>query len=280
MGEVFPATDDKLKTEYSEEAYNPDGLVQRAVRQLKKRWPELIVVTDVALDPYNVDGHDGHVNGKGVILNDESVITLVKQALSHAHAGADIIAPSDMQDGRVLAIRRALDDAGFSRVLILSYTAKYASAFYGPFREALDSAPKKSTESKPIPSHKRTYQMDPGNKREAIREARCDEAEGADIMMVKPAMCYLDIIHVLRETSTLPIAAYQVSGEYAMIKAACLNNWLEEKHIVMESLLSIRRAGADIIFTYFAREASRWLREDMIGFRHISKNGTLKKWWS
>lgn len=280
MVEVFPAVEESLKTAGSEEAWNPNGLVQIAIRRLKSRWPELVVVTDVALDPYNIDGHDGLVDDNGVIVNDASIAALVKQALSHAEAGADIIAPSDMQDGRALAIRRALDEHGYSHVSILSYTAKYASAFYGPFRDALGSAPKSGTAGgKPIPSHKKTYQMDPGNKREALREAALDEAEGVDIMMVKPAMAYLDIIHVLRESSHLPIAAYQVSGEYAMIKAACKNGWLNEKDIVMELLMSIRRAGADIIFTYFARDAARYLKEGyMPGYRHLSPQGGLKKW--
>ena len=218
MVEVFPAVADDLKTADAAEAYNPAGLVPRAVQMLKERWPGLTVVTDVALDPYNSLGHDGLVReSDGVILNDESIEVLAKQALCHARAGADIIAPSDMMDGRVAAIRAALDADGFAHVSILSYTAKYASAFYGPFREALDSAPRADAESK-VPSHKKTYQMDPANKREALRECALDEAEGADIMMVKPAVAYLDVIAALRAASTLPIAAYHVSGEYAMIK--------------------------------------------------------------
>ena len=253
--ELFPAIDEALKTSDGKECYNPDGLVPRAIKMLKNEFSDLVVVTDVALDPYSSDGHDGIVDKRsGRILNDESVEILCKQALCHARAGADIIAPSDMMDGRVGAIRSALDRENFKDVLILSYTAKYASSFYGPFREALDSAPKFGD--------KKTYQMDPGNAREAIRELHYDESEGADICMIKPAMAYLDIIQRLRQNTTLPLAAYQVSGEYAMLKAASQNGWLEEKKVVMESLLSIRRAGADIIFTYFARQAAKWLKED------------------
>jgi porphobilinogen synthase len=260
MVEVFPAVDDALKTAGAEESYNDAGLVPRAVRLLKEKWPRLVVVTDVALDPYNSLGHDGLVReADGVILNDESIEVLCKQALCHARAGADIIAPSDMMDGRIGALRRALDGGGFSHVSLLSYTAKYASAFYGPFREALDSAPR---EIGVVPTHKKSYQMDPANSREALREAALDEAEGADIMMVKPALPYLDIVAKLRGASTLPIAAYHVSGEYAMLKAAALNGWLDERRAVLEALLGIRRAGADLIFTYYARQAARWLAED------------------
>lgn len=249
---LFPAIADELKSSQGEEAYRADGLVPRAIRALKNRFPELIVVTDVALDPYSSDGHDGIVQG-GKILNDETVEVLCKQALCQAQAGADIIAPSDMMDGRVAAIRDTLDDAGFTDVSILSYTAKYASAFYGPFRDALDSAPKFGD--------KKTYQMDPANAREALRELALDESEGADMVMVKPAGPYLDVIHRVREYTTLPVAAYQVSGEYAMLKAASQNGWLEEKRVVLESLLGIRRAGADVILTYYARQAARWLRQ-------------------
>jgi porphobilinogen synthase len=208
------------------------------------------VVTDVALDPYNCDGHDGIVRD-GIILNDETIEVLCKQAVAQAQAGADIVAPSDMMDGRVAAIRDALDAAEFSHVSILAYTAKYASAFYGPFRDALDSAPRFGD--------KKTYQMDPANAREALRELALDEAEGADMVMVKPAGPYLDVIRELRENTALPIAAYQVSGEYAMIKAAAQNGWIDEKRVVLESLLAIRRAGADVILTYYARQAARWL---------------------
>jgi porphobilinogen synthase len=215
------------------------------------------VITDVALDPYNSDGHDGIVkknaDGSLVILNDETVEVLCRQALCHARAGADIVAPSDMMDGRVGAIREALDAEGFTDVSILSYTAKYASALYGPFRGALDSAPKDGD--------KKTYQMDPANVVEALREAGLDEAEGADMLMVKPASLYLDVISKLRESSCLPIAAYQVSGEYLMLKSASAGGWIDERAAVMESLVSIRRAGASMILTYFAKDAARWLRE-------------------
>jgi porphobilinogen synthase len=249
---LFPAEREELKTSDGAEAWNPEGLVQRCLRRLRERFPELVLITDVALDPYSADGHDGIVRD-GKILNDETVDALVKQAVSQARAGADVIAPSDMMDGRVGAIRAALDGEGFSDVSILSYTAKYASAYYGPFRDALDSAPKFGD--------KKTYQMDPANAREAIREAESDVAEGADLVMVKPAGPYLDIIRLMSESVAVPVAAYQVSGEYAMLKAASERGWLDERRVVLESLLAIRRAGADVIFTYFARSAARWLRE-------------------
>ena len=243
---LFPRIADKLKTSKAEECFNAAGLIPRAIEALKKAHPTLAVITDVALDPYNSDGHDGLVAKDGRILNDETVEVLCKQAVCHARAGADIISPSDMMDGRVAAIRAALDKAGFTEVSILSYTAKYASAYYGPFRGALDSAPKSGD--------KKTYQMDPANAREAIREALLDEAEGADMLMVKPAGPYLDIISKLRAATMLPIAAYQVSGEYLMIKSAAAAGWLDEAKIVHESLLGIRRAGADMILTYFAKQ--------------------------
>ena len=248
----FPAVAESLKTQTCEEAYNPDGLAPEAIRALKKEVPDLIVMTDVALDPYNADGHDGVVRD-GEIVNDETVSILCEQAICHAEAGADVVAPSDMMDGRVGAIRMALDARGFTNVAILSYTAKYASGFYGPFRDALDSAPRFGD--------KKTYQMDPANAREALRELELDEAEGADMVMVKPAGPYLDVIRLVREHTALPVAAYQVSGEYAMLKAAAQNGWLDERRTVLESLLSIRRAGADVILTYFARQAARWLKE-------------------
>jgi porphobilinogen synthase len=252
---LFPKIEDSLKTPLAEESSNDNGLVPRAIRALKAAHPTLCVITDVALDPYNSEGHDGIVqrNEKGTleILNDETVDVLCSQALSHARAGADIVAPSDMMDGRVAAIREALDDEDFINVSILSYTAKYASAFYGPFRGALDSAPKDGD--------KKTYQMDPANTREALRETLLDEAEGADILMVKPAGLYLDVIAKVRETSTLPIAAYQVSGEYLMLKSASASGWLDEKAIVLESLIAIKRAGADMIMTYFAKDVCKWL---------------------
>ncbi|HEY8961868.1 MAG TPA: porphobilinogen synthase, partial [Luteolibacter sp.] len=253
---LFPKIEESLKTPFGEECYNDDGLIPRAILALKEAYPSLCVITDVALDPYNSDGHDGVVARDGLgelhILNDETVAILVEQAICHARAGADIVSPSDMMDGRVAAIRAGLDEAGFEHVGILSYTAKYASAFYGPFRGALDSAPKEGD--------KQTYQMDPGNIREAIRELQLDEAEGADMVMVKPAGPYLDVIARLRDTTTLPIAAYQVSGEYLMLKSAAAGGWLDEKKIVLESLTGIKRAGADIILTYFAKQAAGWLR--------------------
>lgn len=245
---LFPRIPEDLKTRGAEECHNDDGLVPRAIRALKTAHPTLAVLTDVALDPYNSDGHDGLVADDGRILNDETVDVLCRQALCHARAGADIVAPSDMMDGRVAALRGALDGAGFTDVGILSYTAKYASAYYGPFRGALDSAPKAGD--------KKTYQMDPANAREALREAALDEAEGADMLMVKPAGAYLDIIAALRAATTLPIAAYQVSGEYLMIQAGAAAGWLDGDKVMLESLLGIRRAGADMILTYFAKRAA------------------------
>ena len=250
---LFPRIPDELKTRGAEACYADDGLVPRAIRALKAAHPTLAVITDVALDPYNSDGHDGLVSDDGRILNDETVAVLQQQALCHARAGADIVAPSDMMDGRVAAIRSALDSAGFQGVSIMSYTAKYASAYYGPFRGALDSAPKAGD--------KKTYQMDPANAREALREAALDEAEGADILMVKPAGPYLDIITKIRAATPLPIAAYQVSGEYLMIKAGAAGGWIDETKIVNESLIGIRRAGADMILTYFAKQWARAWRE-------------------
>ncbi|MDB6120058.1 MAG: Porphobilinogen synthase [Verrucomicrobiaceae bacterium] len=246
---LFPRIADDLKTPGAEECFNPDGLVPRAIKALKAAHPTLMVITDVALDPYNSDGHDGLVSEDGRILNDETVDVLCEQALCHARAGADIVAPSDMMDGRVAALREALDDEDFSGVSIMSYAAKYASAYYGPFRGALESAPKSGD--------KKTYQMDPANAREALREAMLDEAEGADILMVKPAGPYLDIISHLRGSTTLPIAAYQVSGEYLMIKSAAAAGWVDEEKIVYESLIGIRRAGADMILTYFAKDFAK-----------------------
>ena len=253
---LFPKIEESLKTPDGKECHNDEGLVPRAIRALKAAHPSLCVITDVALDPYNSDGHDGIVkrldNGDLTILNDETVEVLCEQALCHARAGADIVAPSDMMDGRVTAIRDVLDADGFTDVLILSYTAKYASAFYGPFRGALDSAPKEGD--------KKTYQMDPANVREAVRETLLDEAEGADMLMVKPAGIYLDVIAKVRETTTLPVAAYQVSGEDLMLKSASAAGWLDERAIVLESLISIKRAGASMILTYFAKQAAVWLR--------------------
>jgi len=254
---MFPVVPPAGKSPDAAEAWNEDGLVPRAVRALKSAHPGLTVITDVALDPYNSDGHDGLVRfdeaGAPQVLNDETVDCLCRQALCHARAGADIVAPSDMMDGRVGAIRAALDGGGFSQVSILSYAVKYASSFYGPFRGALDSAPKNGD--------KKTYQMDPANTREALREAALDAAEGADILMVKPAGPYLDVIHRVREASMLPVAAYQVSGEYLMIKAAAASGWLDERAAFLESLTGIKRAGADMILTYAALEVATALRE-------------------
>jgi porphobilinogen synthase len=248
---LFPALEDAQKDPLGKESANPEGLLQRAVRALKAGVPDLLVVTDVALDPYSSDGHDGVVID-GLIDNDVTVPILAQMAVAQARAGADIVAPSDMMDGRIGAIRRALDEAGFANVSILSYCAKYASGFYGPFREALDSAPKSGD--------KKTYQMDPANVREALREVRLDEAEGADILMVKPGLPYLDVVRFVRENTSLPVAAYHVSGEYAMLKAAAERGFLDYDKCLLESLLSLRRAGADLIFTYGALEAARLLR--------------------
>ncbi len=254
---LFPKIDDTLKSPSAEECSNSGGLVQRAIQELKAAHPTLCVITDVALDPYNSDGHDGLVtrgeHGEVIILNDATVEVLCEQALSHAKAGADVVAPSDMMDGRVAAIRETLDAEGFQDVSIMSYTAKYASALYGPFRGALDSVPQEGD--------KKTYQMDPANLREALRETELDEQEGADILMVKPAGMYLDVIAKVREQSRLPVAAYQVSGEYLMLKSAVAAGWIDEKAAVMESLLAIKRAGASMILTYFARQAVGWLKD-------------------
>ncbi|KGG13152.1 MULTISPECIES: porphobilinogen synthase [Prochlorococcus] len=257
---LFPKVSEDLKTEDGSECFNANGLIPKAIRRLKKELPEMSIMTDVALDPYSSDGHDGIVSSDGVILNDETVDSLCKQAIVQAEAGADLIGPSDMMDGRVGAIREALDDEGFDQVGIISYTAKYSSAYYGPFREALDSAPKPMN-SKPIPNDKSTYQMDPANAREAITEAQLDEQEGSDILMVKPGLAYLDIIYRLRQESELPIAAYNVSGEYSMVKAAAERSWIDEKAVVLETLLSFKRAGADLILTYHACDAARWLKD-------------------
>src|SRR4051812_36698527 len=247
---LFPALDDTLKDPHGAESNNSAGLMQRAVRALKSALPDLLVITDVALDPYSSDGHDG-VLIDGRIDNDVTVPILAQMAVSQARAGADIVAPSDMMDGRVGAIRTALDEAGFPNVGICSYCVKYASAFYGPFREALDSTPRSGD--------KKTYQMDPGNVREALREVRLDEAEGADWLMVKPGLPYADVIRRVRELTPLPVATYQVSGEYAMLKAAAQNGWLDYDQSLLETLLCLRRAGADIIFTYAAIEAAKLL---------------------
>ena len=248
---LFPAIDDGLKTSRGDEGLNPDGLLQRTLRALKDATPELLLIPDVALDPYSSDGHDGVVV-EGQIVNDETVPILAAMAVAQARAGADIVAPSDMMDGRVGAIRAALDEAGFMDVGICSYCVKYASAFYGPFRDALDSAPRGGD--------KKTYQMDPRNCREALREVALDEAEGADWLMVKPGLPYADVIARVRQATSLPVATYHVSGEYAMLKAAATQGYLDYDKALLESLVCLRRAGADIIFTYGALEAAELLR--------------------
>lgn len=257
---LFPKVADGLKTEDGSECFNEGGLIPRAIRRLKDVHPDMTLMTDVALDPYSCDGHDGLVNDAGVVLNDETVEILCRQAITQAQAGADLIGPSDMMDGRVGAIREALDAEGFEHVGIISYTAKYASAYYGPFREALDSAPR-SSGNKPIPTNKATYQMDPANGREALTEALLDEQEGADILMVKPGLAYLDIVQRLRAETELPIAAYNVSGEYSMVKAAAERGWIDERAVVLETLLCFKRAGANLILTYHACDAATWLRQ-------------------
>ncbi|MEM7680676.1 MAG: porphobilinogen synthase [Planctomycetota bacterium] len=260
---LFPKVDAGLKSRGAEEAWNDNGLIPRAVARLKRELPELVVITDVALDPYNADGHDGLVTDAGEVDNDATVAALCKQAVCQARAGADVVAPSDMMDGRVAALREALDDAGFTGVAIGSYAVKYASAFYGPFRAALDSAPVASPAQagRVIPGDKRTYQMDPANAREALREVELDLDDGADWVMVKPAGPYLDVIHRVAEISDRPVAAYHVSGEYAMLKAAAAAGALDERAAVLEQLTGIARAGADVIFTYYALDAARWLAE-------------------
>ena len=252
---LFPVIDAALKTPGAREALNPDNLVCRALHMLREALPSAYFATDIALDPYSSLGHDGLVSDKGVVLNDETVDVLAKMSVLHAKAGADMVAPSDMMDGRIAGIRTALDQAGFTDTAILSYTAKYASSFYGPFRQALDSAP---ADAPNVPRDKKTYQMDPANAREASIEAMLDEDEGADFLMVKPALPYLDVICRLRAATDLPIAAYHVSGEYAMVKAAAEKGWLDERDCMSESLLSIARAGADVIFTYAALDYARW----------------------
>ncbi|MDO3625021.1 porphobilinogen synthase [Mucilaginibacter sp. BT774] len=250
--DLFPNIDESLKDKHATESYRDGNLYVRAISEVKKNFPEACVITDVAMDPYSSDGHDGIVEN-GEILNDETLEVLGRMALVHAQAGADIVAPSDMMDGRVGYIRNVLDDNGFTNVSIMSYTAKYASAFYGPFRDALNSAPKFGD--------KKTYQMNPANQREALIEADLDEAEGADFLMVKPALPYLDVIKLLKDNTELPIAAYNVSGEYAMIKAAIQKGWLNEQRAITEVLTSIRRAGATAILTYHAKEVleNKWL---------------------
>lgn len=252
---LFPVVDGALKSENADEAFNPDGLVPRVVRELKSRFPELGVITDVALDPYTASGQDGLTDDSGYVLNDETVEVLVKQALSHAQAGADIVAPSDMMDGRIGAIREALEADGHIHTRILAYSAKYASSFYGPFRDAVGSAENLGD------STKSSYQMDPANSDEALHEVALDIDEGADMVMIKPGLPYLDIVRRIKDEFGVPTFVYQVSGEYAMLKAASQNGWLEEKAVVLESLLSIKRAGADGILTYYAETAAAWMQE-------------------
>jgi len=250
---LFPVTPPEAKSENAEEAYNPDGLAQRAVRALKDAVPELGVITDVALDPFTTHGQDGLVDEEGYVLNDETVEVLVKQALSHAQAGADIVAPSDMMDGRIGEIRDVLESEGFIHSRILAYSAKYASSYYGPFRDAVGSAASLGK------GNKYTYQQDPANSDEALREVALDLQEGADMVMVKPGMPYLDIVRRVKEQFGVPTFVYQVSGEYAMHMAAAQNGWLDEKAVVMESLICIKRAGADAVLTYFAKRVAQWL---------------------
>lgn len=251
---IFPVVNQSAKSLDACEAYNAAGLVQRTVRALKQRFPELGIITDIALDPYTTHGQDGLIDESGYVLNDETTEVLVKQALSHAEAGADIVAPSDMMDGRIGAVRDALEAAGFVHIRILAYSAKYASSFYGPFRDAVGSAANLGK------GDKTTYQMDPANSDEALREVALDIEEGADMFMVKPGMPYLDIVRRVKQEFGIPTYAYQVSGEYAMLKAAVQNGWLDEKACVLEALLAFKRAGADGILTYFAMDAARWLK--------------------
>ena len=252
---LFPVTPVEQKSDDAREAFNPDGLAQRAVRALKQACPQLGVITDVALDPFTSHGQDGLIDNSGYVLNDVTVEVLVKQALSHADAGADVVAPSDMMDGRIGAIRSALEQHGHSNTRILAYAAKYASSFYGPFRDAVGSATNLGG------GNKYSYQMDPANRDEALWEVSLDLEEGADMVMVKPGMPYLDIVRRVKEQFGAPTFVYQVSGEYAMLMAAAQNGWLDEKAVVMESLLSFKRAGADAILTYFAKRAAGWLRD-------------------
>ncbi len=251
---LFPVIDAGLKTLGAEEAFNPQGLVPRTVAALKSRFPELGIITDIALDPYTSHGQDGLLDDRGYVMNDETVAVLVRQAVAHAQAGADVVAPSDMMDGRVAALRAALEEAGHIHTRILAYAAKYASSFYGPFRDAVGSAANLGK------GNKSTYQMDPANSDEALWEVGMDLQEGADMIIVKPGMPYLDVIRRVKDAYGAPTYAYQVSGEYAMLKAAAQNGWLDEQACVMEALLAFKRAGADGVLTYFARDAARWLR--------------------
>ena len=252
---LFPVVSADCKSDDAREAWNPEGLAQRAVAALKGRFPELGVITDVALDPFTSHGQDGLIDERGYVVNDETVDVLVKQALSHVEVGADVVAPSDMMDGRIGAIRQALETEGFPNKQILAYSAKYASSFYGPFRDAVGSAANLGG------GNKYSYQMDPANSDEALREIELDLEEGADMIMIKPGMPYLDIIRRAKETFEVPTFAYQVSGEYAMLKAATINGWLDEEAVVMEALTCMKRAGADAVLTYYAVQAAQWIRD-------------------
>jgi porphobilinogen synthase len=252
---LFPVTPQERKSDDAREAWNPQGITQRAVRALKQRFPELGIITDVALDPFTLHGQDGLVDEHGYVLNDETIDVLVKQVLSHAEAGADIVAPSDMMDGRIGGIRDALEDSGFHNTGILAYAAKYASGYYGPFRDAVGSATNLGT------GDKRTYQMDPANSDEALWEVALDLEEGADIVMIKPALHYLDIVRRIKDRFKAPTFVYHVSGEYSMLKAAAANGWLDERACALEALLAMKRAGADAILTYYAKQAAQWLKD-------------------
>ncbi|MEE9345939.1 MAG: porphobilinogen synthase [Methylococcales bacterium] len=253
---LFPVTPMHVKSLNAEEAYNPDGLIPRTVNALKKHCPKLGIITDIALDPYTSHGQDGLIDDTGYVLNDETVEVLIRQALTHAQAGVDIVAPSDMMDGRIGAIRKALEEHGYRNTSILAYSAKYASSFYGPFRDAVGSADNLKG------GDKYSYQMDPANSDEALREVALDISEGADMVMVKPGMPYLDIVRRVKDQFGVPTFAYQVSGEYAMLKAAVQNGWLDEKAVVLESLLCFKRAGADAILTYYAKQVAEWLQDN------------------
>ena len=264
---LFPQIDPQLKSPDGKEAYSPQGIIPQAIRTLKKNFPSLLILSDIALDPYTSHGHDGLCNDQGEILNDETVDILIKQALAHAEAGADILAPSDMMDGRIYRIRQALDQAGFSRVNLLSYCAKYASSFYGPFRSAI--------QTKLSFGDKKAYQMNPANKREALLEANSDEAEGADFLMIKPALPYLDVISAIRENTNLPVGAYHVSGEYAMIIAASRAGMLDEQQAMIEQLLCIKRAGAQFIYTYAIQHVLQYFQDQF----HEGHQASFSKDW-
>ncbi|ABL02171.1 Porphobilinogen synthase [Candidatus Ruthia magnifica str. Cm (Calyptogena magnifica)] len=251
---LFPIVPSKKKSLHAQEAFNPNGLAQRAIRAIKQKYSNLAVISDVALDSFTTHGQDGLINDEGYVLNDETIKVLVKQALSHAQSGSDIVAPSDMMDGRISVIRKALEENGFIHTSILAYSAKYASHYYGPFRDAVGSSVNLGT------SNKETYQMDPANSNEAIREVGLDIDEGADIVMIKPGLPYLDIVYRVKQTFGIPTFTYHVSGEYVMLKAAVQNNWLKEEQVVLETLLAFKRAGADGILTYYAKQAAGWLK--------------------